>query len=70
MKIQMNYIADCKRNPIPDIMKGIGIMLMMIGHFISPGIFHDFIYSFHMPMFFILSGFYGNYTDENISWGG
>lgn len=44
------------RNPVFDIMKGVGIILMLIGH-IPPGdrLFH-FIYSFHMPLFFIVAG--------------
>ena len=39
-------------------MKGIGIVLVLIGH-IPPGdgVFH-FIYSFHMPLFFIVAGFF------------
>ncbi|HFC54058.1 MAG TPA: hypothetical protein ENJ43_06455, partial [Gammaproteobacteria bacterium] len=45
------------------IAKGIGIVLVVIGHFHlpdSPEAWHDIrriIYLFHMPLFFILSGF-------------
>lgn len=39
-----------------DIAKGIGILLMVIGHTGCPKWLHDSIYSFHMPLFFILSG--------------
>ena len=48
------------RNPVYDIMKGIGIILVLIGH-IPPGerLFH-FIYSFHMPLFFIVAGFFAS----------
>ena len=46
-----------KRIEIIDIAKGIGIFLVVIGHLISmnsyPG---KVIYSFHMPLFFFLSG--------------
>lgn len=54
------------RNPVYDIMKGIGIILMLIGH-IPPGqrLFH-FIYSFHMPLFFIVAGFFASTT--KLSW--
>lgn len=42
-----------------DICKGIGIILVVIGHTgigqISPAIY-DYIYSFHMPLFYFLSG--------------
>lgn len=48
------------RNPVYDIMKGIGIILMLIGH-IPPGprLFH-FIYSFHMPLFFVVAGVFAS----------
>ena len=48
------------RNPIYDVMKGIGIILVLIGH-IPPGngLFH-IIYSFHMPLFFIVAGFFAS----------
>lgn len=51
------------RNPIVDVMKGIGIILMLIGH-IPPGerAFHV-IYSFHMPLFFIVAGVFAH-TDQ------
>lgn len=44
------------RDPIFDVMKGVGIVLMLIGH-VPPGehIYH-FIYSFHMPLFFLVAG--------------
>jgi polysaccharide biosynthesis protein PslL len=44
-----------------DIAKGIGIILVVMGHndfaLISP-FAHKFIYSFHMPMFFFMSGMF------------
>lgn len=43
-----------------DILKGIGIVLMIIGHLLmgqGTKLF-DFIYSFHMPMFFIVTGYF------------
>ncbi len=41
-----------------DILKGMGIILMVIGHSGAPMWMHDFIYSFHMPLFFIASGWF------------
>ena len=53
-----------------DIAKGIGIILVVIGHCIpdatAPGgislpffkAFHDIIYSFHMPLFFFIAGYF------------
>lgn len=55
-----------------DIAKGIAIILVVIGHAIpdasthngiaSPGlkIIYDMIYSFHMPLFFLISGYFVN----------
>lgn len=60
---------DNKRNPILDIMKGITIILMMLGHTGIPEWLHTFIYSFHMPLFFILSGYFAKFN-ESISWNG
>jgi fucose 4-O-acetylase-like acetyltransferase len=42
-----------------DVAKGIGIFLVIVGHLISHDNFNllaDYIYSFHMPLFFFLSG--------------
>lgn len=39
-----------------DIAKGIGILLMIFGHIDRGGIIQTWIYSFHMPLFFIVSG--------------
>lgn len=40
-----------------DAVKGFGIVLMIIGHF-GVGLINKFIYSFHMPLFFICSGYF------------
>lgn len=61
-----------------DSAKGIGIVLVVLGHTIVPDIYHtsttakfirEFIYNFHMPLFFFFSGYlfeYGieRYTDK------
>lgn len=39
-----------------DIAKAICIILMVIGHSDCPKYLHDFIYMFHMPCFFFISG--------------
>lgn len=55
------------------IAKGIGIILVVIGHFYpddSPEywtILRNSIYTFHMPLFFILSGFLYRYTKYSYS---
>lgn len=39
-----------------DIARGIGILLVVYGHALSAGEMRALIYSFHMPLFFLLSG--------------
>ncbi len=39
------------------IAKGIGIILMVVGHSGCPPFLRDYIYMFHMPLFFIISGY-------------
>lgn len=46
-----------KRMSWVDIAKGIGIMLVVLGHMNVPGFVGKYIYSFHMPLFFFLSGY-------------
>lgn len=41
-----------------DILKGIGIVLVVMGHSGVPQWMYNFIYSFHMPLFFIASGWF------------
>ncbi|MFT3966394.1 MAG: acyltransferase family protein [Sphingobium sp.] len=41
-----------------DAAKGVGILLVIVGHvWWQPGPAHRIIYAFHMPLFFILSGY-------------
>lgn len=41
-----------------DILKAIGIILVIIGHTIKDSLVCNFIYSFHMPLFFLVSGYF------------
>lgn len=42
-----------------DILKGIGIILVMIGHAVPTyGLIYNWIYGFHMPLFFVCAGFF------------
>jgi len=56
-----NTVAPAGRIGYIDIAKGIGIVLVVMGHndfaLISP-FAHKLIYSFHMPMFFFMSGMF------------
>ena len=79
MKMEKNSFeigtdADCgipkkveergKRDITVDIIKGIGIVLMVVGHARAP--LSDYISLFHMAIFFIASGFLINckYADS------
>ena len=52
------------RDQTLDIVKGIGIILMVMGHSGAPACLHDIIYTFHMPLFFIASGWF--FSERNI----
>lgn len=54
------------RNTWLDIAKGITIILMVIGHTSIPDVLSDFIFSFHMPLFFIASGWTTNWAKYSI----
>lgn len=54
-----------KENTTISIAKGIGICLVLIGHFTFIKEVRRFIYCFHMPMFFFLSGYL--FRDRGIS---
>jgi fucose 4-O-acetylase-like acetyltransferase len=45
-----------------DIAKAIAIILMVVGHSSLPSIASGFIYAFHMPLFFIASGWTTNWN--------
>lgn len=57
-----------------DVAKGIGILLVVIGHVyafnkqIVDRFFVIWLYSFHMPLFFIISGMLMAYKDERDIW--
>lgn len=51
------FQMESKRIEAIDVAKGIGIFLVVIGHFINMNSYPGrVIYSFHMPLFFFLSG--------------
>ena len=47
-----------KRVMFVDVAKGITIFLVIVGHVVEPGIVRNIIFSFHMPLFLITSGFF------------
>ena len=59
-----------RREPFWDVLKGILIYLVVLGHFVQYGTTGDFwqhplfrgIYIFHMPLFILVSGYFGVHT--------
>lgn len=56
---------EAKRDSSLDIAKAVCISLMVLGHSGCPDYLHDFVYMFHMPCFFFVSGYLLN--DKYIS---
>lgn len=46
------------KNTVISICKGIAIILMVMGHAEPPTLISNFIYIFHMPLFFITAGYF------------
>lgn len=46
------------RNIAFDMMKGVGIILVIVGHLAHGYGLYNIIYVFHMPLFFIVSGYF------------
>lgn len=52
-----------------DDSKGLAIILMVFGHtMVSHNFVHQWIFSFHMPMFFIVGGILIGSKEENKNW--
>jgi len=46
------------RDEIWDVLKGIGIFAVVLGHSGCPVFLRQLVYAFHMPLFFMISGFF------------
>lgn len=57
-----------QQNTTISICKGIAIILMVMGHTEGPGILMNFIYLFHMPIFFITAGYFFSRKYLTDSW--
>ena len=60
--------AKRKRNTAISICKGIAIILMVIGHAEAPELITNFIYTFHMPLFFITAGYFFSRSNVDNPW--
>lgn len=56
------------RNITISISKGIAIVLMVAGHAEPPDLISNFIYIFHMPLFFITAGYFFSRRDVDNPW--
>ena len=55
------------RTPWIDVVKGLGMFLVVLGHISKDEMAVDWIYSFHMPLFFFLSGYLLYYKNTIIT---
>lgn len=65
-----NTKVEIKREIGIDVLKGLGIIFVMLGHMVGIGFYEDiyvYIYSFHMPLFFFISGYLKHKKSSNIS---
>ena len=50
-----------------DAARGFALLLVMIGHCITKGTFlHKFIFTFHVPMFFVISGYLYKHREGSV----
>lgn len=56
-----------KRENSIDVSRGIAVILMVVGHIWTTGKIHAWIYSFHMPLFFLISGLVGKWETPTIN---
>ena len=55
----MNYSANTSRSKFWDVVRGLGILSIVIGHSWEPAI--PYVYAYHLAIFFFVSGFLYNY---------
>ena len=56
MNKEYNLVSRAERLSWLDVLKGIGIILVVIGHVYSNRTVFNWLYSFHMPLFFLAAG--------------
>lgn len=54
----MKIIKEENRIEYIDFYRGLGILLMVMGHVYFGGLFDKLIHAFHMPMFFFITGYF------------
>lgn len=62
-------MSEKKRVEWIDVAKGVGMILVIMGHcFNKETLLHNWIFSFHMPLFFVLSGYCFNLRKYENAW--
>lgn len=56
-EINSGGASDSNRVENIDVLKGIGILFMVLGHMHFSKTFNHYVYAFHMPLFFLISGY-------------
>lgn len=62
MNIQPRHLSQMHRVDYVDMTKGIGMLTIVWGHIMLSGWSNNLVYSFHIPLFFFLSGLLFNVT--------
>ena len=58
VKSKILTVENCSRDYTIDFLKGIGILSVILGHTVQLWPIRSFIYTFHMPLFFMASGYF------------
>ena len=66
MKYTVFHLSESPRLIWLDIAKATAIILMVLGHTSIPNFLSNFIWAFHMPLFFIASGWTTNWAKYGI----
>lgn len=62
-------LDDSTRSHAMSVAKGIAIIAMVIGHAEAPGLITNFIYTWHMPLFFMAAGYFFSERTLDNPWG-
>ena len=63
-------MKEKSRNLALDLLRGAGIVLMVLGHYVHFDFFKAWLYAFHMPLFFVVSGVFFPTAETSVSfWG-
>lgn len=66
-KTRIKLKSHAERDIHIDVAKGIGIFTVVYGHILSGGIAKEFIFLFHMPFFFLISGYLHKKTPNQLT---